>query len=236
MDDRTMDMDAVRDEILLSTLPNVIFDGWSTQSLRDGAQMAGHDTATMHRAFPGGIPELVEHFGNWTDRRMLEELESKPLAEMRVRDRVSLAVRTHFEVLEPHKEAKRRLIAYLAMPQNLGLGLRMLYRTVDAMWYAAGDTATDFNHYSKRALLSAVLSSSTFYWLDDQSEDHRETWAFVDRRLADVMAVGKATSGLSGMGRLFQFLPSPVRFARQMRQRSDSMQAANITTHMGEGI
>jgi ubiquinone biosynthesis protein COQ9 len=231
-----MDMDAVRDEILLATLPNVVFDGWSMQSLRDGAEMAGHDTATMHRAFPGGIPELVEHFGDWTDRRMVAELENKPLEDMRTGERIALAVRTHFEVLTPHKEAKRRLIAYLALPQNFGLGLRMLYRTVDAMWYVAGDTATDYNHYTKRALLAAVLGSSTLYWLDDQSPGHVETWAFVDRRLADVMGVGKAASRLSGLGRMLSHLPSPVRFARQMRQRSGSAQAANVTTHMGENI
>ncbi len=234
--DAALDMDVVRDDILLSTLPNVVFDGWSMQALRDGAQMAGYDTATMHRAFPGEVVELVEHFGDWTDRRMLAELDKHPLDEMKVRDRIALAVRTHFEVLEPHMEAKRRLIAYLAMPQNIGLGLRMLYRTVDAMWFAAGDTATDFNHYTKRATLAAVLSSATFYWLDDRSEGHEETWAFVDRRLNDVMNVGKAVSSVGRVGRLLSHFPSPVRFARLIRQRSDSVQAANATIHMAENI
>lgn len=229
-------MDAVRDEILLATLPNVVFDGWSDLAMRDGARMAGHDMVMVHRAFPGGVPELVEHFGDWTDRRMLEEMERHPLAEMRTGDRIRLAVRTHFEVLETHREAKRRLLAYLAMPQNVTLGLRMLYRTVDAMWIAAGDTATDFNHYTKRATLAAVLSATTFYWLDDQSEGHEETWAFLDRRLADVMTVGKTTARLGGLGRLLTHLPNPVRFARQIRQRTGSAQANNATIHMAENI
>ncbi|MCW2236312.1 COQ9 family protein [Azospirillum canadense] len=235
--DAALDMDVVRDDILVSTLPNIVFDGWSMTALRDGAQMAGYDTATMHRAFPGGIPELVEHFGVWTDRRMMVELDKHPLADMKVRDRIALAIRTHFEVLEPHLEAKRRLIAYLAMPQNLGLGLRLLYRTVDAMWFAAGDTATDFNHYTKRATLGAVLSSATFYWLDDRSEGHVETWAFIDRRLDDVMNMGKAMSAMGRAGRLLSHLPSPMRFARQIRQRSGTVQAAeSATTHMAENI
>ncbi|HYH20541.1 MAG TPA: COQ9 family protein [Azospirillum sp.] len=229
-------MDATRDEILLATLPNVVFDGWSDLALRDGARMAGHDTVIAHRAFPGGVPELVEHFGAWTDRRMLEEMEKHPLAEMRTGERIRLAVRTHFEVLETHREAKRRLLAYLAMPQNVALGLRMLYRTVDAMWFAAGDTATDFNHYTKRAMLAAVLSATTFYWLDDQSEGREDTWAFLDRRLADVMNVGKATARLGGIGRLLGYLPNPVRFARQIRQRTGSAQANNATIHMAENI
>lgn len=234
--DTPMEMDSVRDAILEATLPNVAFDGWSEVALRDGARMAGFDSVMAQRAFPGGVPELVEHFGAWTDRRMLEEMQEHPLAEMRTRDRISLAVRTHFKVLEPHREAKRRLLAYLAMPQNVGLGLRLLYRTVDSMWYAAGDDSTDFNHYTKRALLSAVLSASTFYWIDDQSEDRMETWAFIDRRLADVMGVGRMAAGLSGVGGLLWRLPSPMRFARQIRQRTNTAQATNATVHMAENI
>lgn len=231
-----MDMDKVRDGILEATLPNVVFDGWSMASLRDGAQQAGHDAGTLHRAFPGGVPELVEHFGAWTDRRMLERLDAIGLAEMRVTDRIRHAVRAHFSVLELHREAKRRLIAHLAMPQNVGMGLRMLYRTVDAMWFAAGDDSTDFNHYSKRGLLAAVLSATTLYWLDDQSEDHEDTWSFLDRRLADVMGVGKAMSRMGGLGRVLWALPNPVRFARQFRQRTAASQAGHATTHMAENI
>lgn len=231
-----LDMDAVRDDILLSTLPNVVFDGWSAQAMRDGAQLAGYDAATLQRAFPGGVVEVAEHFGRWTDRRMLEELETHPLDEMKVRDKITLAIQTHFDLLAPHQEAKRRLIAFLALPQNIGLGLTMLYRTVDAMWYAAGDTATDFNHYSKRATLAAVLSAATFYWLDDPSEGRRDTMAFVGRRLKDVMALGRATSSVGKVGQILSHLPSPMRFARQIRQRTPAAQASNATVHMADNI
>lgn len=218
-----MDIDAARDEILLATLPNVVFDGWGTLALREGAQAAGFDDGALARAFPGGVPELVEHFGTWTDRRVLEDLAAQPLAELRTHEKIRLAVVTHFTVLEPHKDAKRRLIAYLALPQNIGLGLRMLHRTVDAMWWAAGDTATDFNHYSKRALLAAVLSATTLYWLEDSSEDHADTWAFLDRRLANVAGIGKATARLNRAGGFLWHLPSPARFMRQFSQRTSGV-------------
>lgn len=231
-----MDLETVRDEILRATLPNIVFDGWSSLSLREGARAAGHDAGTLHRAFPGGVPDLIEHFAAWTDHRMLEELDTHPLAEMRTTDKIRLAVRTHFHLLEPHREAKRRLIAYLALPQNMGLGMRLLYRTVDAMWHAAGDTATDFNHYSKRGLLAAVLSATTLYWLDDTSEGGADTWAFLDRRLADVMGIGKAASRVGQVGGFLWRLPNPVRFARQIRQRTRQAQAGHATTHMADNI
>ena len=231
-----MSIDTLRDEILVASLPNVVFDGWSLQALRDGTEMARHEPSALLRAFPGGVTDAVEHFADWADRQMLDRLEAQPMAEMKVRERISLAARTYFEVLEPYREAKRRQLSYLAMPQNVTLGLRLLYRTVDAMWFAAGDTSTDYNHYTKRALLAAVVSSSTFYWLDDKSDDHAETRAFIDRRLADVMAVGKATSSVGKLGSMLNFLPNPLRFARQMRQRTAGAQASNATIHMADNI
>ncbi|PWC36366.1 COQ9 family protein [Azospirillum sp. TSO35-2] len=231
-----MTIEQLRDDILVAALPNVVFDGWSLQALRDGAHAAGHDQAALLRAFPGGVTDAVEHFADWTDRQMLDRLDAQPLEAMKVREKIALAVRTYFDVLTPYREAKRRQLSYLALPQNVALGLRLLYRTVDAMWFAAGDTSTDHNHYTKRALLAAVVSSSTFYWLDDQSEDHAETHAFIDRRLADVMAVGKATSTVGKVGLLLSHLPNPLRFARQMRQRSTGAQASNATIHMAEDI
>ncbi|MBP2297872.1 COQ9 family protein [Azospirillum picis] len=231
-----MSIEQLRDDILVATLPNVVFDGWSLQALRDGTQMAGHQPSDLLRAFPGGVTDAVEHFAEWTDRQMLDRLEAQSLAEMKVRDRIALAVRTYFEVLAPHREAKRRQLSYLALPQNVGLGLKLLYRTVDAMWFAAGDASTDYNHYTKRALLATVVSSSTFYWLDDQSEAQVETRSFIDRRLADVMAVGKATSAVGKIGAVLTHFPNPLRFARQMRQRSSGAQAGNATIHMAENI
>lgn len=210
----------LRDEILLATLPNIVFDGWSRQAMREGARMSGHDEEALSQAFPGGVPDLVEHFSHWADREMLKALETRDVAALPVRDRITLAVRLRFELLEPYRDAVSRLVAWLALPQNSAMGVRLLYRTVDTMWYAAGDASTDYNHYTKRALLAAVQTSTTFYWLDDQSEEAVETWAFLDRRISDVLRFGRAVRVPTSLGQLVGALPSPFRLARQLRQRT----------------
>lgn len=210
----------LRDRIMLATLPNVVFDGWSLQALRDGADMVGVGREEAMRAFPGGVPDLVGHFSAWADREMLRAMEARDLDAMKVRERVALGVRLRLESLSLHREAVRRLVPYLALPQNTSLGVRLLYRTVDAIWYAAGDTSTDFSHYTKRALLSGVYSATVLYWLDDGGEDFRDTWGFLDRRIADVMRIGRATATLGSLGGLARVLPSPFRFARQIRRRA----------------
>jgi ubiquinone biosynthesis protein COQ9 len=185
-----MDIEKTRDSLLLATLPHVMFDGWRWTAVRAGAADAGISEVDALNAFPNGAEEVLEYFSHWADRRMLEELDKRGLDEMRVRDRVALAVRTRLEILEPHREAVRRGLSAFAFPQNSALGLKCLYRSVDAIWYACGDTSTDYNFYTKRLLLAGVLSSTLIYWLDDSSEHHADTWDFLDRRIDEVLKIG----------------------------------------------
>lgn len=180
----------IRDRLLQATLPHVSFDGWGARALAAGAGDAGIDPAVAQNAFPGGGAELIGFFSAGIDRRMLESLGKQDLAAMKVRDRIALAVRTRLELLIPHREAVCRGVSFLALPLNAPVGLKCLYRTVDAIWYAAGDTATDYNFYSKRLLLSGVYSTTLLFWLNDSSEAFAATWAFLDRRIAEVLKVG----------------------------------------------
>lgn len=184
---------ALRDEILLAALPHVSFDGWTRRAMRAGAHDLGRDAAEADRAFPYGATDMIAHYSDLADRRMVAEMERRGVAEMKVRERIATAIRVRLEEAAPYKDAVRRALTILALPTNAPAALRALYRTVDAIWVAAGDTATDWNFYTKRGLLAGVFSSTVLCWLDDTSEDHAETWAFLDRRIADVMRVPKVT-------------------------------------------
>lgn len=204
-----------RTALIEAMLPDVPFDGWTRAALGAAAARLGIDEAERAALFPGGARDMVACFSRWADRRMLAALAGKELAAMKVRERVALAVRTRLALLEPHREAVRRALSLLALPQNMALGLRLLYDTVDAVWYAAGDTATDFNFYTKRGLLAGVVAATTLYWLDDRSPGSEETEAFLDRRLTDVMALPKIGARLRQSA---EWLPNPFRLMRVMRR------------------
>jgi len=212
---RTPEMDALRDRILDAALPNVTFDGWTRKALVHGAVSAGLVAEDVDIAFPRGVRGAVEHWLRRADDAMVAALEAADLDSMRIRDRITFAVRTRLEQAAPRKEAVRRALAWLALPGNTGLAARSLYRTVDSIWWACGDRSTDFNFYSKRGLLAAVYSSTLLYWLDDGSEGQADSWAFLDRRIADVMRVPKLTGRLRELG---ERLPSPLRFMRALRR------------------
>ena len=206
--------DAIRDQILLAALAHVPFDGWGQTALNRGAAAAGYDAATARRLFLGGAAEMIACHSRYADRVMLEELERRDLEAMKVRERIIAAVRIRLEQNTEHREAVRRGLTLLAMPQNALLATRLLYRTVDAMWYAAGDRSTDYNFYSKRALLAGVYSTTLLCWLNDKSEGFEATWAFLDRRVADVFRVPKV---MARAGRILAHLPDPFRLLRTAR-------------------
>ena len=181
------DLVARKDALLEATLPEVTFDGWSLVALRNGAKAAGMAESEIALLFPDGPGEAALWLDDWADRKMLAALDAMDLAEMKVRRRVAAGVEARLTVLAPYREAVRRAIALKATPWGAVRAAQILYRTVDAIWYAAGDTATDFNFYTKRSLLAAVYTPTILYWLNDRSENSGDSFAFLDRRLADVM-------------------------------------------------
>jgi ubiquinone biosynthesis protein COQ9 len=185
-------LDPVRSALLGAALVHVPFDGWSEISLKKAAKDVGADAGTVGLAFPGGAAELLDFFALDADSRMLERAAALGIGEMRLRDRIRAIVRARIEVIAEHREAERRALSFLALPHNAALGLKSLSRTVDLMWRAAGDTSTDFAFYTKRATLAAVYSATVMYWVADSSEDYADTWAFLDRRIDNVMTVEKA--------------------------------------------
>lgn len=200
---------AERNAILTAALPNVPFDGWTRGCLRKAAVAAGYDEDMARRAFPGGAADAVEFYVAEADRQMLEELERRDLPSMKIRERIATAVRVRLEQAASHREAVRRALAVQAMPRNARPALKSLYRTVDAMWYAAGDNATDFNFYTKRALLAGVYSSTLLFWLNDNSDDFADSWEFLDRRIEEVMSIMTVRRRIEKVTDRFPDLPSP---------------------------
>ncbi len=191
--------DDARRRCLAAALDHVAFDGWTERALRAGAATAGLDGDDVARLFPGGGLEAVDLFMAEGDRRMVAALEGQDQAASRLRDRIAAAVRARLEPLDGHREAVRQAATLLALPGNAPRGLRALYRTVDAMWRAAGDRSADFNFYTKRMLLGGVYGATLLFWLDDRSDDCRDTWDFLDRRIADIMRLQKARARLVGL-------------------------------------
>jgi ubiquinone biosynthesis protein COQ9 len=214
-----MPTDATSDTLLDAVLPQVTFEGWSPAALAAGAAELGLDAAALGALAPRGALGLAADYHRRGDARMLAALAAQPLEELRYSDRVALAVRLRLK--DEDREVVRRGMALFALPQHATEGARLIWGTADAIWTALGDTSDDVNWYTKRMSLSGVISSTVLYWLGDQSEGAAETWAFVDRRIGDVMRIESAKASMLKtpvIGRLMEHPLNPFTRIRAPRR------------------
>ena len=183
--------DDPRARMMQAVLGHVPFDGWSDTAFRAAAEEAGVPLALARGIFPRGAVDLAAAIHRQGDAEMSARLAGEALTGLRFRDRVAHAVRLRLEIAGD-REVVRRASALFALPVHAAEGARLIWGTADAIWTALGDTSRDVNWYSKRATLSAVYGSTVLYWLGDDSPGHEATWAFLDRRIEDVMQIEKA--------------------------------------------
>ena len=188
------DIQAIKDKIVETMLPDVAAQGWSWENVAEAASKAGFQDTMPKAVFPEGLNDVVAHFSDIVDRRMVENLEAINPDNLRVRERVETALLNRFKVLEGEHMAKaaKAALAYWAVPVRVLQGQRVLWRSSDRIWSWAGDQAQDYNRYTKRGLLSSILMGTTLVWLDDKSDDHQVTKLFLKRRIENVMEIGKA--------------------------------------------
>lgn len=182
-----------KDLIIHHLLKQVSLDGWTPEALEKATQEAGFEPQQALQAFQGSMDRVVAYYLDYIDQQMTVHLEGLDLTHMKVRDRIATAIMLRLRLLESHRDAVRKSLAYLSVPFRHPLALKSLYETVDKIWYAAGDQATDFNYYSKRFLLAGVYSATLLYWLEDTSEDATQTRAYLDRRLEQVLMIPQTT-------------------------------------------
>lgn len=175
--------------ILECALKKAPFEGWTQSLLEHALEEAGFDRKEWKRFFPAGVVDLLDFYSDLSDFHMVMDTAPMNLSTKKIHERIMILIETRLKRSLPHREAIRRSVAFYALPMHAFAGFKALYKTLDEIWYQAGDTSTDFNFYTKRALLGAVFSSTVLFWLDDKSPNQVETSAFLKRRLLDVLKI-----------------------------------------------
>jgi ubiquinone biosynthesis protein COQ9 len=209
---------ATLDEIRAALAPliarNAAFDGWSAAAVESAAAQLEIDLDVAALAYKGGAMAMID---GWIESLDLELAHRKPaekLQTMKIRERITALLATRLEIMNPDREALRRAMTIMAMPQNIVRATKIGWRSADRMWRLAGDTASDFNHYTKRATLSAVYGSTLSIFVNDESEDFAATRAFLDRRIDNVMQFEKVKAQARARR---EYVPSLSRFIGRLR-------------------
>lgn len=187
--------DLTLDELRLALAPAVadaaVFDAWSEEAVTMAANQMGADVDVARLAFKGGPIDMVFAWIEAVDISMAAAFPEDVIAPMKIRERIRALVQFRLDAVTGQEEALRRALAIMALPQNVAQSTRRGWRSADLMWRLAGDTATDYNHYTKRAILASIYAATVAVFVDDASEGKAETRAFLDRRIDGVMKFEK---------------------------------------------
>lgn len=201
--------DTVTTALLDAALIHVAFDGWSEATFKNAVQDAGIDPAVARSVCPRGAVDLAIAYHKQGDRLMAEAYRAEDTSALKIREKITRAVHLRLEAITD-REAVQRGTTLFALPHHAADGAQLIWGTADAIWTAIGDTSTDVNWYTKRAILSGVYGSTVLYWLGDTSDGHSDTADFLDRRIADVMTIEKVKAQVNGsaMGQRLMALPN----------------------------
>ncbi len=179
--------DVARERLLDAMLKIAAERGWTEGAMRAAADEAGLSQGEVELACPGGVGDLLEALAVRAANAAEERMAAADVKEMKIRDKVAAGVRAYIAFLDPHKPAMKRAAG---SPFNLFAGPTALWKAADAIWVGLGDKSTDFNWYTKRMTLSAVIGSTLLAWLgtDDEAEVHE----FLDHRIENVMQFEKS--------------------------------------------
>ena len=211
-----MSTTSTKDILLDAALMHVPFDGWSDTALAAALADTGLDATVAKAVFPRGPVDMALAYHARGDAQMLAELQAADLGDMRFRDRIAHAVRLRLEAVED-KELVRRGMTLFALPPYAADGARALWQTADHIWQALGDTSQDVNWYTKRATLSAVYSATVLYWLGDTSEGDAATWAFLNRRIDNVIQIESLKAKARANPALSRLLQGPLGLLGRIR-------------------
>ncbi len=192
--------DLTLDEIKFVLAPAVadaaVFDGWGNEALHSASVSLGIDADVARLAFPGGAMDMISAWIASVDLAMFAALPPEKLAALKIRERIRSLVQARLDAIAGREEALRRALAIMAMPQNVVRSGKLGWASADAMWRLAGDTATDYNHYTKRAILASIYAATLAVFVDDESVGKTDTHAFLERRIDGVMRFEKAKAKL----------------------------------------
>lgn len=200
--DRAMEepetLDALRRQLVPAIADAAAFDGWSMEAVVHAARMADVDPELAKYAFRDGPMAMIATWVGHVDARMAATVSAESLTGLPIRERIRRLVMARLDAVAGREEALTRALAIMAMPQNAVAATRLGWRSADAMWRLAGDTATDYNHYTKRAILAGIYAATLHVFARDKSENKAETRAFLDRRIEGIIRFEKAKGRMLG--------------------------------------
>ncbi len=156
---------------LLEAIINIVeINGWSSNVFQKLKNKNIIKISDLMINFPDEDKDLLIFVINELNYLMEKKINKRDIMNLPISKRIKRILITRFEILKNNKKFYKKTFNYLLLPKNIKLMKNNLYKSVDQMWYLAGDNSTDFNFYTKRLTLSFIYVNALFtFYKNDKS-------------------------------------------------------------------
>lgn len=173
--------------ILKITKQIVINNGWSNNILKQ-LLIKGIEESDLILFFENDYKELLKFSLSELNKSLSDEIKKINIINFPTNKRIKKILMFRMKILNDDIKFYKKTFNHLLLPQNANIMKKSLYNAVDEMWYLAGDNSTDFNFYTKRAILSGIYVNALFVLFN---KDFKQVEINIDKNLKKISKIPK---------------------------------------------
>ena len=206
-----MKLKKIRNQILQEAKPYIVKFGWNENLFVNMKKDSKFTYEEMNVLFPRGYTTLIEMYLEEINSKMTVKSQNINLIRLRVHERIRDLFILRLMIMSEEKKLISKTFLNLLLPHNYKLALKNLYKTVDQMWFLAGDNSTNFNFYSKRAILASIYTSVMVHFINNDSID--ETIILLNKQLKRVSKIPQIKSRINDITKI---IPQIFKFGKDI--------------------
>ena len=210
-----LDSDHNKKKILKIFLEICDFEGITEETLSKAFDLSGINSKFKNILFENGCFDLIDFFIEEEGRKIAEEiLNISNFKDLKVREKIKLALYIFFDNQQKQKQALRRMRSFCLDVRNISnynyrlkplfLILKYSGKISDFIWKAIEDKSTDFNFYTKRLTLAKIITKSLIVFFKDEDEKLEETKRFIDLQIEKIIGFEKFKAKVRNFSMNFQ--------------------------------
>ena len=200
-------LNKARGEIYNEIKKYVSLNGWSDEILKEVSKKSNFSYAEILVLFPNGYIELLNMYLNEINNKMTIESKKLNLIHLKVHQRIRELIILRLNIMSLEKKLISKTYFHLFLPNNFKFSSKALYKSVDQIWFVAKDNSTDFNFYSKRAILAWIYNLVILHFINNDNIE--ETINLLDKHLKIVSQIPLFKNKLQ---KIFKTFPSLLKF------------------------
>lgn len=205
-----MNTNLLRKDVLQIAKSIVIKYGWNDNLLINISKNSKFNHSEIQVLFPRGYKSLLQLYLHEINEKMILKSRNIDLIRLKLHERIRELIILRLKIMLIEKKLISKTFLFLLLPQNYKFSIINLYKTVDEIWYLAGDNSTNFNFYSKRAILGSIYTSVMIHFINNNNID--DTIEILNKQLKKVSKIPKIKNRVND---IIKLLPRMLKFNKK---------------------